>query len=481
MKTTKIALHSLFLLAPVLIGGAETNLATFAPRAALAQAPDVTPASTSTLASIALPKGALRMNNSRVPKEVSDALAEMMKAAGPKVKRGASEFIAWSGNGYSLKNAPKLKSAVAAAFKNDGWTYEEQPGDDGLIMVSALKEGAGKGLIGFWASDKNMLLLAWTEMLPANAVPAEAPAEEQQEQPEAPDAEPVAAPAPAPVRPAAAGGAGASSLTGIKMPRGGTRFDQVNANFSGVLGALAKEEVVKQAPAGEAEVFAWRGESYKPTRSDFTKTAVSAALTQAGYAVKEITTHELRNVNVFEHFNSEDKSLPFRPTTLRRPSYFQATNEAKGSAVLGAWIEDDDALALGLLPLKFKAKPKAKRYPPSRRQCGSGQDFKDTPRSASAQNARFSEDDSQTWHGARHGQRRRGQTTCGRGSRGALQRGRWLSHHPQSPHQCSGHLQVLLPAGIAEVVEAKANITFDGRSYEMYLAPVSGDFKQFEV
>ncbi|HEX8463882.1 MAG TPA: hypothetical protein VF627_04625, partial [Abditibacterium sp.] len=154
-----------------------------------------------------------------------------------------------------------------------------------------------------------------------------------------------------------------SQLTGIKVPKGAAPFNGVDANFTGILTALAKEGTVKQKPAGEAEVIAWRGDNYKPNRSAFTKTAVAAALSAAGYTVKEIEKNDLRDINVFAHFPLEDTSLPFHPSLMKQDAYFQAVSEAKGKAVLGAWIEADDALALALLPVEFKAKPKAKPLP----------------------------------------------------------------------------------------------------------------------
>jgi hypothetical protein len=201
-------------------------------------AQETEPASTSTLASIALPQGAVRVSKGSVPAEITDALATMMRSAGAGVRRGRTEVIAWVGGGYSLSKVPRLKSQVGAAFKKGGWTYEEakpEPGSEGFTMVSALKTApTRKALIGFWAPDKDALLLAWTEMLPAANAQPEAPAEpeapadattepEAQAEPEVEDAKAkpatVAAPVGATVIEAGAGQLVVNVGKGLPEPR----------------------------------------------------------------------------------------------------------------------------------------------------------------------------------------------------------------------------------------------------------------------
>jgi hypothetical protein len=282
---------------------------------------------------------------------------------------------------------------------------------------------------------------------------------------------------------ARADSASTSQLTGIKIPKGAASFDGARPNFSGVLLSLAKEGTVKQSPAGEAEVFAWRGDNYKPNRTEFTKTALSAALNGAGYTVKEIREDQLRDVNVFAHFDREDASLTFRPSVLKRAAYFQATNEAKGESVLGAWLEDDDALAVALLPVEFKAKPKAKPLPGVE---GEGvvlvKDFTDSTKGLPAPKMpafpRIAIKPGTVRGLAKDGG---GKPIVGAQVVVHCSAGGGFRTSHKARTNAQGLYEVLLPTGIAEVVEAKANINYNGRKYEMSLHPVGGDFKQFEA
>ena len=48
-----------------------------------------------------------------------------MKSGGSAVKRGRTEVLGWSGNGYKKSKAPEFKSRVEQALTKAGWTYTE--------------------------------------------------------------------------------------------------------------------------------------------------------------------------------------------------------------------------------------------------------------------------------------------------------------------------------------------------------------------
>jgi hypothetical protein len=100
-------------------GGAVTLATSSAP--AHAQ----TAATESNLASITLPAGTVRFAPKDVPREITDALQDMMAAGGDKVKRGRTEVLGRMGEGYKKSSAPAYKAKVAAAMKRAGWEYEE--------------------------------------------------------------------------------------------------------------------------------------------------------------------------------------------------------------------------------------------------------------------------------------------------------------------------------------------------------------------
>lgn len=135
------------------------------------QAQETEPASSSRLAGVALAAGAVRVSAQHIPAEITDAFRSLMKAAGPKVKQGQTELLAWTGGNYKKARVPNIKSKVSTNLQQAGWTYEETKGDAGtgpMTLVSVLRTTpTRKALIGFWVPSDDALILAWTEMLPA--------------------------------------------------------------------------------------------------------------------------------------------------------------------------------------------------------------------------------------------------------------------------------------------------------------------------
>jgi hypothetical protein len=143
-------------------------------------AQEVEPASASRLASVALPSGAIRIADRSMPEQITKALRTMMDAAGPKVKQGRTEMLAWTRDDFKKLGIENLKAQIGDRLKSEGWTYEESAAGDekGLMLVSVIRtKPTRRGLIGFWAQTDEMLALAWTEMIPVAESPDPAPPE----------------------------------------------------------------------------------------------------------------------------------------------------------------------------------------------------------------------------------------------------------------------------------------------------------------
>lgn len=270
-----------------------------------------------------------------------------------------------------------------------------------------------------------------------------------------------------------------SVVSGITLPKGAASFGQSTDLFGGVLVDLAKEATVQMTPAEQdAEVFVWDGDNFKATRVPFNQSAVAAKLTAAGYEVKNINTI----INVFNHFDVNDGTLPFQPSLFVRPVYFQAVNQAKGSALLGAWLQSQDALALALLPMEYKAPPKAAPLP---EVAGANavlvKDFSNptqgmSPRPLLVFPALVRKP------GAARGYCKDGsgkplsgvqvevEVSAGGGFR--------TLHHGRTNAQ--GLYEVLLPAGVARVTAALAPVSLGEQTIEMHLEPLQGETDGFD-
>jgi hypothetical protein len=276
----------------------------------------------------------------------------------------------------------------------------------------------------------------------------------------------------------------ASSLLGVAMPRGGAAYDEVDANFNDLLSKLAKEKVVAQTPAGdEPEVFIWKGAAYRADRVAFTKSGLQRALEGAGWTFKEVDQNQLRDVNIFASFDdSNGNELPFAHSVTKRALYFQASSAKAGKAVLGAWLESDDALALGLLPVEFVA-PKAKAALPA---VAAGaflvkdkNDFsKGLPAPKTPAFPKMAPKPGTV----------RGVALDGSGKplanvevavHSSIGGGVRTTHKARTNAQ--GVYQVLVPAGIAEVVQADYKTTYNGDKHTLNLRPADGDWTQFNA
>jgi hypothetical protein len=112
MKTIKSFRHALLWAGLIAATTARTQAV---------QAQETEPASTSRLASVALPSGAVRVSAQHVPTQITDAFRSLMKSAGPKVKQGQTELLAWTGGNYKKARVPQIKSKVSSNLQQAGW------------------------------------------------------------------------------------------------------------------------------------------------------------------------------------------------------------------------------------------------------------------------------------------------------------------------------------------------------------------------
>ena len=117
-----------------------------------------------------LPANALRLGEQSVPAEVTQVLREYVKSGGAGVRQGASETLVWTGGDYRKTNAPNLIRNITDDLRASGWTYEVAGKSGALTMFSLMKSApTRRGILGFYNADDKALVLAWTEMLPADS------------------------------------------------------------------------------------------------------------------------------------------------------------------------------------------------------------------------------------------------------------------------------------------------------------------------
>src|SRR5687767_10716011 len=83
---------------------------------AAAAAPDYESVSTSSLTTVALPKGAVRLNPGSVPESVNDLLKSLVKAGGEGIRQGKVEVLAWTGNDFKESNLKAMREKVGSGL-----------------------------------------------------------------------------------------------------------------------------------------------------------------------------------------------------------------------------------------------------------------------------------------------------------------------------------------------------------------------------
>jgi hypothetical protein len=123
-------------------------------------------AEASKLTSVMVPEGAVRLR--QVPDEMRVSLAAIIKVAGPGVKQGNVEVLAWRGNGYEKGQAPELLTGIKSQLENVGYEVEIQDSGQDFQLVSVTRQQPRRAFIGVWVAADEAAILSWTEMLAVN-------------------------------------------------------------------------------------------------------------------------------------------------------------------------------------------------------------------------------------------------------------------------------------------------------------------------
>lgn len=142
------------------------------------------PVSASAITKMKLPVGAVRVLPQSVPAEINSGLEEIIEAGNGKIVGGNREVLAWMGSSYKKGSAPNLVKQIENNLKAQGWEYEVGAETGGVTFFSALREiPARRAVLGFFVTDKDVLLLAWTEVLTADSASQNKPQSESQIEP----------------------------------------------------------------------------------------------------------------------------------------------------------------------------------------------------------------------------------------------------------------------------------------------------------
>jgi hypothetical protein len=133
------------------------------------------PAERSELAATDLPTGCERILEASVPEDLKKVLAKLVAEGGEKIRQGDSEVLTWSGKGYKRSTSIQLMKQIETNLQKAGWTYEIGKSNDDVVLFSLLRQTpTRRGLLGFFVPSDNGLVLAMTEMVPADGPAAEA-------------------------------------------------------------------------------------------------------------------------------------------------------------------------------------------------------------------------------------------------------------------------------------------------------------------
>jgi len=131
---------------------------------------DFQPVTDSSVLNAELPSGALLVAPSSVPAEINQGLEKIVAAGEGKLTQGASEVLAWSGNGYTKARAKNILAQLENNLSAAGWKYEVGGTEGEVTFFTVLRETpARRAVVGFFVPDTDGLVVAWTEVLSADS------------------------------------------------------------------------------------------------------------------------------------------------------------------------------------------------------------------------------------------------------------------------------------------------------------------------
>jgi hypothetical protein len=133
---------------------------------------DGQPAANSALNSVRLPGRALRVNEQSVPAEIRDTLGKLIAFSGGRVRQGEFEILVWNG-GFRNSNRAQFVRKFTESLQTRGWTYAIGEENAEFTVFNSINTAERRAIVGFWTAKDDFLMLAWTEMLPLNAMNAD--------------------------------------------------------------------------------------------------------------------------------------------------------------------------------------------------------------------------------------------------------------------------------------------------------------------
>lgn len=273
----------------------------------------------------------------------------------------------------------------------------------------------------------------------------------------------------------------ASQTAALSLPKNASSWNELAPRFNALLSALSKEQEVGLNPSGaqgDVDVLAWRGAAYKAGRASFVQMSLNGTLAKEGYTMRTIDSNRLRHVNPSDHFSEQDGS-PFQPDMWKLPVYFVGTNEKAGHALVGAMLESDNALVLGVLVVPLRAAAKTS-LPSAPAGAVAVRDANDAMKGITPPKVNFTAMSAKPRTARGQVKDSAGRPIAGatvHAESGAFGGFRTL-HRAQTNAQ--GVYQIPLPTGVCQVTAAFATVSYGGKNYGLPLHP-AGVLEQFDA
>lgn len=133
-------------------------------------AQDSVSAASSQITLSAMPKGAERLLEEKVPTEFNQVFDNLLKDGEGKLSGGEREVLAWMGNYKNQSESAKLTRQIQTNFRNTGWQYELAGSKDSVEFFNLYKEGnPRRAVIGFFVKADEVVICALMEVFQTNS------------------------------------------------------------------------------------------------------------------------------------------------------------------------------------------------------------------------------------------------------------------------------------------------------------------------
>jgi hypothetical protein len=128
------------------------------------------------VAGLALPPGALRLDDAGAVKELKTQLTTVAREGGFAL--GEMETLVWGGKGHNAARGKSVQNALKQTLIKAGYrhaTAGEKKTDDGVVTIFlAGKEDARQAMLGLFVAGDTYLVLAWGQITPQAEAKSEA-------------------------------------------------------------------------------------------------------------------------------------------------------------------------------------------------------------------------------------------------------------------------------------------------------------------